>query len=161
MTDSAEIGWPELAKQIRTHLDEISAEMVKEIQTRLPEYARPLDPTYTRTVQVGVEHAVQHFIDVLERREGGGENWRELFRAIGAGEMREGRSLDTLQAALRLCARVGWRWMVALAQADGASLTTLGLLAEAIFTYLDQIADASATGYAQAQAAAAGELDRR
>jgi hypothetical protein len=150
----------ELAERISAHVDEIAAEMVKEIH-RLPEYARPLDPTYARTVRVAVDNGLRYFLDVLARREGGPENLDELFRAIGAGEMREGRSLDTLQAALRQCARVGWRWLVDFAQAEGASLQTVGTLAEAIFTYLDQIADASAAGYAQAQAAATGELDRR
>jgi hypothetical protein len=75
--------------------------------------------------------------------------------------MHEGRSLDTLHAALRLCTRVGWRWLVDLAAAEGAPLHTLGQLAEVIFSYLDEIADASAAGYGQAQAAVAGELDRR
>jgi hypothetical protein len=164
VTESTDSIWPELVRQISAHLDEIAAEMVKEIQARLPEYARPLDPTYARTVRVAVDNALHHFLDVLARRDGGQEHeedWREMFRAIGAGEMREGRSLDTLQAALRLCARVGWRWLVDFAQAEGASVQTVGILAEGIFTYLDQIADASAAGYAQAQAAAAGELARR
>jgi hypothetical protein len=150
-----------IVEQIRARLDTIAAEMIKEVQAQVPEYARPLDPVYARTVQLAVEEALRHLVDRLGRPDPADEGWRELFRAIGAGEMREGRSLDTLHAALRLCTRVGWRWLVDLAAAEGAPLHTLGRLAEAIFSYLDEIAGACADGYRQAQAAEAGELDRR
>jgi PucR C-terminal helix-turn-helix domain len=160
-----------IVDRIRTHLDAIAAEMIKEVQAQIPEYARPLDPVYARTVQLAVEEALRHLVDRLAVAPGSwhaaaaprtpDDGWRELFRAIGAGELREGRSLDALHAALRLCTRVGWRWLVDIAAAEGAALHTLGRLAEVIFSYLDQIADASAAGYGQAQAAAAGELDRR
>jgi hypothetical protein len=150
-----------VAERIRAQLDTIAAEMVKEVQAQIPEYARPLDPTYMRTVRLAVEAALWHFVDLLERADRSGERWRELFHAIGAGEMHEGRSLDDLHAALRLCARLGWRWLVDFAAAERAPVHTLGALADVVFGYLDQIADASAAGYAQAQAAAAGEIDRR
>jgi hypothetical protein len=150
-----------VAGRIRADLDTIAAEMIKEIQAQIPEYARPLDPTYVRTVRLAVEQALGQFVDLLEGPDRYGQSWRELFHAIGAGELREGRSLDNLHAALRLCARLGWRWLVDFAAAERAPLHTLGALAEVIFGFLDQIADASTVGYAQAQAAAAGEVDRR
>jgi hypothetical protein len=169
-----------IVERIRERLDTIAAEMIKEVQAQIPEYARPLDPVYARTVQLAVEEALRHLVDRLERldvapRERAvpaspenrygcarpADGWIGVFHAIGAGEAREGRSLDPLHAALRLCTRVGWRWLVDLAATEGAPLHTLGLLAEVIFSYLDEIADASAAGYGQARAAAAGELDRR
>lgn len=161
------LAWPpdairhRVAQRIRAQLDTIAAEMIKEVQAQIPEYARPLDPTYARTVRLAVEEGLRHFVDLLERPDRAEVDWRELFHAIGAGEMHEGRSLDALHAALRLCTRVGWRWLVDFAAAESAPLRTLGVLAEIIFSYLDQIAGASAAGYAQAQAAVAGELDRR
>src|SRR5205823_3493748 len=112
-------------------------------------------------VRMAVDASLNHFLDLLQQRDSGRPEWRELFRAIGAGEQREGRSLDALQAATRLGARLGWRWLVDFAQAEGLPLPVLGRLAELLFGYLDQVADASAAGYAQAQAAEAGELDRR
>jgi PucR-like helix-turn-helix protein len=152
---------PRVAERIRADLHTIAAEMVSEVQVQIPEYARPLDPVYGRTVTLAVEEALRHFVGVLEHLDRTEDGWRDVFRAIGAGEMHEGRSLDTLNAALRLCARVGWRWLVEYAAAEGAPLHTLGMLAETIFSYLDQIADATAAGYVQAQAAVAGEVDRR
>jgi hypothetical protein len=152
---------PAVAARIRAQLGAIAAEMVTEIQARIPEYARPLDPAYARTVEVGVATALGHFLDLLEQGAPRRPDWRELFATIGAGELREGRSLDTLQAAMRLCARLGWRRLVEVAEAEGAPLPAVGALAEIIFSYLDEIAEASAEGYARAQAAEAGELVRR
>ncbi len=149
-----------VAERIQARLDTVAAEMIKEVQAQIPEYARPLDPTYARTVRRAVEEVLRHLVGLLEHPDRTEEGWRELFHAIGAGEMHEGRSLDSVHAALRLCTRVGWRWLVDFAAAEGAPLHTLGALAETIFSFLDQVADACAAGYAQAQAAVAGELDR-
>jgi hypothetical protein len=142
-----------MAASIRDRLNVIAAEMVEEIQRRIPEYARPGDPAYSRTVQAGVSVALAHFVDLLERPADEDGRWREVFAAIGAGELREGRSLDSLQAAIRLCARLGCRWLMDLAATDGAPLATVCALTEVVFGYLDEVADASAEGYARAQAA--------
>jgi hypothetical protein len=150
-----------LAGRIRAQAATITAELVEEIQAGIAEYARPADALYTRTVRLGVEASLAHFLDLLEGRAPERSEWRDLFHAIGAGELREGRSLDTLQAATRLGARIGWRWLVGFAETEGLPLPVLGRLAELLFGYLDQVADASAAGYAQAQAAEAGVLDRR
>jgi hypothetical protein len=153
---------PAIAAAIRDRLDVIAAEMVEEVQRRIPEYARPGDPAYPRTVQAGVAVALARFVDLLERPAGEDGRWREVFAAIGAGELREGRSLDSLQAAIRLCARLGCRWLMDLAATDGAPLATVGSLTEVVFGYLDEVADAAAEGYARAQAAAGGrDLPRR
>ena len=150
-----------LVARIRDQAATIAAEMTAAIQAGIPEYARPADARYPRVVRMAVDASLNHFLDLLQQRDSGRPEWRELFRAIGAGEQREGRSLDALQAATRLGARLGWRWLVDFAQAEGLPLPVLGRLAELLFGYLDQVADASAAGYAQAQAAEAGELDRR
>jgi PucR C-terminal helix-turn-helix domain len=150
-----------LVARIRGQAATIAAELAAAIQAGIPEYARPADARYTRTVQLAVDASLNHFLDLLQQRDSGRTQWRELFREIGAGEQREGRSLDALQAATRLGARLGWRWLIDFAQTEGLPLPVLGRLAELLFGYLDQVADASATGYAQAQAAEAGELDRR
>src|SRR5690348_4071125 len=88
----------EVADRIGARLEVISAQLVKEVQAQIPEYARPLDPTYARTVRLGVEAALRHFLDLLApgrfgAARDGAEDWRSLFQAIGAGEMHEGRSL--------------------------------------------------------------------
>src|SRR6266542_3023749 len=109
-----------VAERIQARLDTVAAEMIKEVQAQIPEYARPLDPTYARTVRRAVEEVLRHLVGLLEHPDRTEEGWRELFHAIGAGEMHEGRSLDSVHAALRVCTRVGWRWLVDFAAAETA-----------------------------------------
>ena len=71
------------------------------------------------------------------------------FQAIGATAAREGRTLDGLQDALRLGARVAWRWLCeAGAALDRRELSRVG---EAVFCYLDDLAAACARGYTEAR----------
>jgi hypothetical protein len=158
----------EAAQALRADIPALAAEMVHEIQSQIPEYARPLDENYTKTLRLGVEQALRRYVDVLDR---GGQarvrqvqaddGFRQLYRAIGAGEMREGRSLESLHAAIRLCGRVAWRRLGLFADGYGLPLSAVTPLAELIFDNLDYIAKACAEGYAQAQATEVGELDRR
>src|SRR5439155_684052 len=90
--------------RIRDQAATIAAEMTAAIQAGIPEYARPADARYPRVVRMAVDASLNHFLDLLQQRDSGRPEWRELFRAIGAGEQREGRSLDALQAATRLAA---------------------------------------------------------
>jgi hypothetical protein len=112
-------------------------------------------------VEIGVEQGLAYFIDQLEGHGEAGADWYEVFHAIGAGEMREGRSLDALHSALRLAARVAWRRLLGLIDHTRVSSGTVGAVAEATFAYLDEIAKACAAGYAHAQAAEVGEVERR
>jgi hypothetical protein len=149
------------AQALRADIPALATEMVREIQTQIPEYARPLDDTYARTLRRGVEQALHRYVELLDRQGGPDQSWRELYRAIGAGEAREGRSLESLHAAVRLCGRVAWRRLGAFAECHGLPLSAVAPLAEAMFDNLDAIAEASAEGYARARATDAGELDRR
>jgi hypothetical protein len=149
------------AQALRADIPALAAEMVREIQTQIPEYARPLDETYARTLRRGVEQALHRYVALLDRQGRPDQSWRELYRAIGAGEAREGRSLESLHAAVRLCGRVAWRRLGAFAECHGLPLSAVAPLAETMFDNLDDIARASAEGYARARATDAGELDRR
>ncbi|MFI5663503.1 helix-turn-helix domain-containing protein [Streptomyces sp. NPDC051684] len=109
-----------------------------------------------------MESTLAEFVDRVGN--GGGElDARRLpiYRALGRGELAEGRSLDALQAAYRLGGRVAWRRYVRVARRLSLSTDALTRLAEAAFTHIEEIAAASVTAYARAQADAAGTLDRR
>ena len=158
------------------------AEIVAAIQNEVAEYTRPLDPAYGRTLSQAVEHAVRTFIervahpahpehpahpphpanpDIAPTELTAMTAVVAEFRAIGAAEAREGRSLEPLQAALRLGARVGWRRLCGVAAAQGLDTLALGRAGEAIFVYLDELAAASAQGYLDARTEFAGEQERR
>jgi len=147
------------AANLRADIDKIAEDTMDAIGASIPEYARPADETYRRTLRAGVEQALYGFLGILEKRDD--TTWRDVYRAIGVGEMREGRSLDALQAAIRIGARIGLRHFVAFAESESLTATTVGSLADAIWAHVDDLADAAADGYAEARAAEVGELDRR
>ncbi|HEY3734626.1 MAG TPA: helix-turn-helix domain-containing protein [Streptosporangiaceae bacterium] len=164
LTESAE-AWPalpaEVALVLRPQLDQAVTEMIAAIQLGIPEYARPLDATYTGAVSRAVRHSVEHFIERVAHPDASFEAIVAEFRAIGAVEAREGRSLEPLQNAMRLGARVAWRWLCAAAGEPGLDMRVLGRIGEALFVYLDELAAACAAGYQEARAQVAGERDRR
>jgi hypothetical protein len=158
-------GWPAIpstvAEQLRPMLPALVEEMIAEIQTSVAEYARPGDGSYAHAVRRGAEEAAQQFVDRIADPDTSWDQAAEVFRRLGEGEASEGRSLEALQSALRAGARVALRSLTRASQWMESPLDTLGLLAEALFMFIDEIAALSAEGYAHAQARVAGELQRR
>lgn len=150
---------PELAVRLRPALPALTEEIIDAIAHSIPEYARPLEGSFGRNLRVGVEQALARFLDLIEDPSADVDT-AGVYRALGRGEMRVGRSLDALQAAYRLGARVAWRRLAEVAAHD-LSPETVPTLAEAIFAYIDELAGQSVEGYAEAQSAAAGEHSRR
>ncbi|MEU6666010.1 helix-turn-helix domain-containing protein [Streptomyces sp. NPDC046727] len=109
-----------------------------------------------------MEAALEEFADRVVSARGSLDAARvPVYRALGRGELVEGRSLDALQAAYRLGARVAWRRYARVARRLALSTEAVALLAEAVFTHIDEIAAASVQAYADAQADAAGTTGRR
>lgn len=147
-----------MAAAIEPALPELAREMVAAIQREVPEYAGPLRGEFGRGILTGVGQALGRFLAEGTRRE---TDVGRIYHALGRGEYRSGRSLDALQAAYRVGARVAWRRLSRLAEESGAPVEAQHDLAEAIFAYIDQLAAESVEGYADAQAAEAGSLQRR
>ncbi|GAA0939143.1 helix-turn-helix domain-containing protein [Actinocorallia libanotica] len=146
----------ELAEHIHPHLDSLADEMIVEIQSQVREYSRG-DGPYAIMLRTIVERALHHFTDRIAAS--GGPPDAEFFQAIGRGEASEGRSLDPLQAAMRIGGLVAWRRIAQNAyDLDPRLIAALG---EAVFLHQNEIAKFAAEGYRQAQAAAAGEMQRR
>jgi hypothetical protein len=148
---------PAAAAAIAPELPELAQEIVHAIQREVPDYARPLQGDFGRGILTGVEQALRRFLAA------GGEGEMDsgrIYRALGRGEYRAGRSLDALQAAYRVGARVAWRRVSRLSADAGVPVAAQHDLAEAIFAYIDQLAAESVEGYADAQAAEAGSLQR-
>jgi DNA-binding CsgD family transcriptional regulator len=151
----------DFAEKVCAERASLAAEIVREIRRQVPAYNRPLSGRFGAGIQRGVQTALQEFTDLVE---GGGPILAErarVYRALGRGEFVEGRSLDMLQAAYRLGARVAWRRYARIARRIGLEPELMIVLAEAVFAHIDQIAAASVTGYAQAKADAASSIDRQ
>src|SRR6201996_7460085 len=87
----------------------ISAEILESIAREVPEYARPLEGRFGRGISRGVGEALAQFVALIRDPEAGRDSGREVYLALGRGEQRAGRTLDSLQAAYRIGARVAWR----------------------------------------------------
>src|SRR6201990_373184 len=123
----------------------------------IPAYARPLEGPFGEGLRIGVQEALKHLLAEIE--EGGHVERLDVYRALGQGEMRSGRSLESLLSAYRIGARVAWRRFAALGVEAGLAPDTLYLLAESIFAYIDVLSAESAEGYALEQTAIAGKTE--
>lgn len=151
---------PAVADVIEPELEAITAEILATIAAEVPEYARPLEGRFGRGIRTGVGEALRQFVGLV-RNPGGGRPGREVYVELGRGELRQGRTLDSLQAAYRVGARVAWRRIAAAGRRAGLEAEPLSLLAEAIFAYIDELAADSVDGYAEAQQEVADVRRRR
>lgn len=148
------------ADALRSTLPKLADGIVAAIAAEVPDYARPMEGRFGETVRFGVQIALNRFVDQLEghasSREAG-----DTYRRLGAGEYRQGRTLDALLAAYRVGARLAWRHFVDAGTQTGFPANALYDLGEAMFAYIDAISAESAAGFAEAQSEAAGETQRR
>jgi len=150
-----------VADLIEPELDAVTAEILAAIAAEVPEYARPLEGSFGRGVRRGVSEALRRFVALIRDPEAGRGVGREVYVELGRGELRQGRTLDSLQAAYRVGARVAWRRFSAVCREAGLDAESLSLLAEAIFAYIDELSADSVEGYAEAQAEREDERRRR
>src|SRR3954453_23763926 len=151
-------GW--FRERLREEIPAIAEDGVATIVAEIPEYGT-IDGAFGRDLRRGVADGLLGFLAVVEARAPTLGPAREVYEQLGIREWRAGRTLDALQAAYRVGARVAWRRIAAVGEACGASAAEMSALAESVFAYLDEIAGVTGEAFAGAQAAGAGERERR
>ncbi|MEU3846925.1 helix-turn-helix domain-containing protein [Micrococcus terreus] len=86
---------------------------------------------------------------------------RALVADLGAGEFRQGRSMDALLAAYRTSARIAFRGLSEECARQQMDLSVVVDLGESIWAYIDELSSVSAQAYAFEQSARAGVLELR
>ncbi len=152
---------PEAADVLRPALPGLADEMIVAISAEVPDYARAMEGTFGQLVRMGVEVALNRFMDLVAEPRSDATPARDTYVNLGRGEFHAGRSLDALLAAYRVGARLAWRRFVEAGTAAELPPDVLYSIGEAIFAYIDEISAESADGYAEEQSAAAGESQRR
>jgi hypothetical protein len=152
---------PSLADVLEPELPAITQEILAAIADEVPEYAQPLESAFGEALRVGVEQALTRFNMLVRDPDSIDDRDRRASVGLGRAELRAGRTLDALQAAYRVGARVAWRRLATATREAGVDQTTAARLAEAIFAYIDGLSADSVEGYAAAQSERAGELERR
>ena len=150
-----------MADVIEPELDAITEEIMATIAREVPAYARPFEGSFGRGVRTGVTEALRQFLALIRSPSGARGPGREVYLALGRGELRQGRTLDSLQSAYRVGARVAWRRVAEAARRAGLDPETISLLAESIFAYIEEISADSVEGYAAAQSQLEDERRRR
>jgi hypothetical protein len=162
MTSSA--PWAELpthlADVLEPELPAIADEILGAIGEEVPEYARPLEGAFGRGVRTGVTQALQRFLALVRDPRVVDPTLSRVYIGLGREELRAGRTLDALQSAYRVGARVAWRRIAEVTTAAGFEQNVISRLAEAIFAYIDELSAESVEGYARAQTEIAGERER-
>ena len=134
---------PSLAEVLEPEVQGVADEIMAAIATEVPAYARPLEGAFGRGLRAGVDEALRQFL--VQIRDPGAGRETEVYRTLGRGEWREGRSLDALLAAYRVGARVAWRRLARAGTAAGVAPETMNLLAESIFAYIDELSAESSS----------------
>ena len=94
-------------------------------------------------IRTGVTEALRQFVALIREPDAGRESGRDVYVGLGRGELRQGRTLDSLQSAYRVGARVAWRRISAAARRRHVDTDQLAVLAEAIFAYIDELSTES------------------
>ncbi|MFV2172774.1 helix-turn-helix domain-containing protein [Actinomadura sp. LOL_016] len=159
---------PRLARIMRPELPSLAGEIITEIRRGIPEYARPLDGPYGQVLRLSVEHNLAAFVDRVAAPPGtsapGSGSAGDLARTarmLGQYEAHEGRTLDTLQAAYRIGGQVAWRRVMKVAPRHDISSAVMSRLADALFSFLDELAALSLEGYLEARERPIPALDER
>jgi hypothetical protein len=151
----------EVAEVIEPELAAVTAEIMATIAREVPDYARPFEGAFGRGVEMGVTEALRQFVALIRDPDSGREPGRDVYVGLGRGELRQGRTLDALQSAYRVGARVAWRRLAEAARRAGYDSGVISKLAESIFVYIEELSADSVEGYSQARSEREGERQRR
>lgn len=159
----------EISDLLRPALADVVERIIETIPHDVPDYALPMEGRFGQGIRTGVQVALSRFLDLPGTRlQALSSDDKAVYDFLGRGEVRSGRSLESLLAAYRSGARVTFRAISdAISGADHVqplaaefSPSVLLALGESIFAYIDEISAASAQGYAQEQSERAGEQQR-
>ncbi len=151
----------QLQAMIRPMVGRMVRDMINEIREGVPAYRQPLQGKFGQVLVTSVERSVLHVVDNINNPNVDTTAWEEWFRYAGKLEFHEGRTMDALQNAVRIGAKVAWRHTRAAGVAAGLPSSTLFAIADAIFAYTDELCLVAIAGFTDAQARASGSRERR
>ena len=143
---------------LRPVVRDIVEAIIEGIPRDVPVYAMPMEGRFGQGVRQGVTIALNRFLDLPGTRLPAlSEDGKWVYESLGRGEVRSGRSLESLLAAYRYGARVTFRAISRTIDVSQLPPDVLLALGESLFAYIDELSAASAQGYAQEQSERAGE----
>lgn len=140
----------------------VTARIIEVVPDQIPAYAISRTERFNEVLYLGVHGALEQLLSLpgtdcpaLD------EHTRQLVAALGAGEFRQGRSMDALLAAYRTGARITFRGLSEACAEQGMEMSVVVDLGESILAYIDELSAVSVQAYAVEQASRAGALELR
>lgn len=141
----------EFAAIMRPELPSLIKEIGVEVTRAYPEYARLLSGPNGQAIRVGVEQSLSSFVDLVAEPSTSTSLRDDMCRRFGRFEAYEGRTMETLQGAYRLGARVALRRAKKVGRSYNFSPTLMLSFADALFTYIDELESLSREGFLEVQ----------
>ncbi|MEU9948755.1 helix-turn-helix domain-containing protein [Streptomyces sp. NPDC047939] len=153
----------EFAAIMRPELPSLIKEIVVEVTRAYPVYARLLDGPNGQALRVGVEQSLASFVDLVAEPSTSTSLRDDMCRRFGRFEAYEGRSMEALQGAYRLGARVALRRAKKVGRSYSFSPALMLSFADALFAYVDELESLSREGFleVQSQSGEQSEATRR
>lgn len=153
---------PDLPGRLAPAIPAIMQRIIETVPEQIPAYASARDGRYGENLTRGVTAALEQLMSLPgTARPALNPETRALMAYLGAGEFREGRTMDALLGAYRASARIVFRDLSAECARLGMDMSVVIDLGESIWAYIDELSSVSAQAYAGAQSARAGVLERR
>jgi hypothetical protein len=140
-----------LPAAMRAELPSLAEEIISEIRRVIPEYARSMEGQYGEAFRMGVGQSLKTFVDLVADPSAPRDGRDAMCRLLGEFEAKEGRTLDDLQAAYRIGCQVAWRRLAKVVLRAKLPSQVMAALADAVFSYADELAVISAEGYRNEQ----------
>ena len=152
----------DLPEQLAPVIPGLVEHVIEVVPAQVPAYMAARDSRYGENLTRGVLTAFEQLLRLPGTSLPAlNEESRAVMAALGAGEFREGRSMDALLGAYRTAARIAFRALSEECARLGMDLSVVVDLGESIWAYIDELSSVSAQAYAHAQSARAGELELR
>ncbi|MFD4944756.1 helix-turn-helix domain-containing protein [Streptomyces sp. NPDC058239] len=141
----------EFAAIMRPELPSLIKEIGVEVTRAYPEYARLLSGPNGQAIRVGVEQSLSSFVDLVAEPSASTSLRDDMCRRFGRFEAYEGRTMETLQGAYRLGARIALRRAKKVGRSYNFSPTLMLSFADALFAYIDELESLSREGFLEVQ----------
>jgi hypothetical protein len=151
----------EAVEAVRPVAGRLVEEIVAAVRAENPDYAEVLGGPEGIGIRLGIEQAIESFLEAVEHGERPRGATSEAWRRLGEAEFQAGRGLDALRAAWRTGTRAAWRGAAELGNEAGVPTPMVIALAEAIFVYTDELGTEVVEGYLRIASDEAGERERR
>ncbi|MGD6979897.1 MULTISPECIES: helix-turn-helix domain-containing protein [Citricoccus] len=152
----------DLGARLAPAAERVTQQIIDVVPDQIPAYAITRTERFNEVLYLGVHGALEQLLSLPGTDSPAlDEHSRELVAALGAGEYRQGRSMDALLAAYRTGARITFRGLSEACAEQGMEMSVVVDLGESILAYIDELSAVSVQAYAFEQTSRAGARELR